>query len=153
MRAEFPIQTKKKKLLSLPAFDSLHFTQMLKAQQGVRMSMLVTLPVLAASWDLHGHPTPPRRDGIRRAARAADNPSSPSLGRAQGPAPCQSLATRKLLLGMSCLCHGSASATMAGLGESTMILPNYSLRLKARDVNIGIPLVCGGHPAGTSSLV
>lgn len=34
--------------------------------------MLVTLLVLAASWDLYGHPTPPRRDGIWHAAGHCD---------------------------------------------------------------------------------
>lgn len=33
------------------------------------------------------------------------------------------------------------------------MLPNPSLRFKPRSSNAGIPLVHGGHPEGTSSLV
>lgn len=34
-----------------------------------------------------------------------------------------------------------------------MMLPNPSLRLKPRSSNAGVPLVHGGHPEGSSSLV
>lgn len=68
------------------------------------MSVSVTLLVLTASRDLHGLPSPPRRHDVLHAAGAAANPSSRSLGRVQGPAPRQSLAMCKPLLGSSCLC-------------------------------------------------
>lgn len=46
--------------MSLPGFDSIYFTEMLKAQWIGQMSMLVILLVLTARLDLHGHHTQER---------------------------------------------------------------------------------------------
>lgn len=105
------------------------------------MSVLVTLLGLTASWDLHGHPTPTRRDGVWRAAGHWDQHPArawPRVNRSWADPACA---------------HSSASATTAGPGGFTMILPKPSLRLKPRGTNVGIPPVHGGHPAGTGSLV
>ena len=131
--------------MSLPAFDSIYFIWMVPAQRGGQTSALVTLPVLTASRDLHGHPTQSRRDSVRCAAGHWDEHRVQFLARAWPRA--------DLSWADPASAHSSASAPMAGLGGSTMVLPNPSLRSEPRGTNVSIPPAPEGHPAGISLLV
>lgn len=129
--------------------------------------MSVTLLVLTASRDLHGLPSPPRRDGVLHVAGAAANPSSQSLGRVQGPAPRQSLAMCNRLLGSSCLCprlrishHSRAGGTNKDPAKPFTEVkskrhqcwhPSGTWWTSSRHWLTGDNMVCGVHP-GTGCL-
>lgn len=120
--------------MSLPGFDSIYLTQICVGDSAGALCLQ------EAPWTWC-HPTPPRRDGIWHTAGHR----------------VQLLARTWPLVNCSwaapACAHSSTSSQHGRAGGLMMMLPNPSPRLKPRSSTVGIPLVHGGHPEGTSSLV
>lgn len=136
-----PTKLKGKSSVSLPGFDSVYFTQVSQVRWDICVGDSAGAQCQQEAPWTWCHPTSPRRDGIWHAAGCRVQ----LLARAWPLVNCSWAAP-------ACA-HSSTSSQHGRAGGLMIMLPNPSLMLKPRSSNVGIPLVHGGHPEGTSSLV